>query len=278
MDTHASASPARRALVAAAVLAVATVVAVGHGRAGARPRRSRRSKPAAVPQRLRSSPPCSATVDLRQRPAVRHRSACAIPSCSAPTQPLTAHRVRRGGGPGGGAARTWWRPTATPGAIHLLVAIDAQGRVLGVRVLEHRETPGPRRSHRGAALGLDPRLRRPLARPTRRAERWQVRKDGGDFDQFTGATVTPRAVVRAVRNALVVFRTAPRRTVRGAGATARPHRRMRAMDARGILRNGLVDRNPGFVQLLGLCPLLAVSTSVGERARARPRRRWPCCS
>ena len=36
------------------------------------------------------------------------------------------------------------------------------------------------------------------------------------------------------------------------------------MDARGILRNGLVDRNPGFVQLLGLCPLLAVSTSVGS--------------
>jgi len=36
------------------------------------------------------------------------------------------------------------------------------------------------------------------------------------------------------------------------------------MDARGILRNGLVDRNPGFVQLLGLCPLLAISTSVGS--------------
>jgi electron transport complex protein RnfE len=39
---------------------------------------------------------------------------------------------------------------------------------------------------------------------------------------------------------------------------------MSAMDARGILRQGLVDRNPGFVQLLGLCPLLAVSTSVAN--------------
>jgi len=36
------------------------------------------------------------------------------------------------------------------------------------------------------------------------------------------------------------------------------------MDARGILRNGLIERNPGFVQLLGLCPLLAVSTSVAN--------------
>jgi electron transport complex protein RnfE len=39
---------------------------------------------------------------------------------------------------------------------------------------------------------------------------------------------------------------------------------MPTMDARAILRNGLVDRNPGFVQLLGLCPLLAVSTSVAS--------------
>jgi len=39
---------------------------------------------------------------------------------------------------------------------------------------------------------------------------------------------------------------------------------MSAMDARGILRQGLIDRNPGFVQLLGLCPLLAVSTSVAN--------------
>ncbi|MCW8844290.1 MAG: FMN-binding protein, partial [Gammaproteobacteria bacterium] len=36
-------------------------------------------------------------------------------------------------------------------------------------------------------------------------ERWQVRRDGGDFDQFTGATITPRAVVRAVKNTLLYF-------------------------------------------------------------------------
>jgi hypothetical protein len=67
----------------------------------------------------------------------------------------------------------------------------------------------------GSALGLGDRIEerrsdwihgfdgRSLGDPP--VERWQVRKDGGDFDQFTGATVTPRAIVRAVRNALVYF-------------------------------------------------------------------------
>jgi len=71
-----------------------------------------------------------------------------------------------------------------------------------VRVLAHRETPGL-----GDAIEerRSPWIRifdgRSLADPP--AGRWQVRKDGGDFDQFTGATVTPRAVVSAVRNVLV---------------------------------------------------------------------------
>ena len=76
------------------------------------------------------------------------------------------------------------------------------GELLGVRVLSHRETPGL-----GDAIEerRSPWIRifdgRSLADPP--AERWKVRKDGGDFDQFTGATVTPRAIVGAVRNVLV---------------------------------------------------------------------------
>ena len=95
-------------------------------------------------------------------------------------------------------------PAGYAGPIRLLVAIRPDGTVLGVRVTEHRETPGlgdaidARKSSwierfAGKALGQPP------------AERWRVRKDGGDFDQFTGATVTPRAVVGAVANALVYF-------------------------------------------------------------------------
>lgn len=95
-------------------------------------------------------------------------------------------------------------PDGYSGNIHLLVGIDAQGNALGVRVTQHRETPGlgddieADRSDwihgfRSRSLG-DPPI-----------ELWRVRRDGGVFDQFTGATVTPRAVVHAVRNALVYF-------------------------------------------------------------------------
>jgi len=87
------------------------------------------------------------------------------------------------------------------GEIRLLVGIWSDGTISGVRVIRHRETPGlgdpieARRSDwierfRGRSIGDPP----PAG--------WAVRKDGGEFDQFTGATVTPRAVVKAVRGTL----------------------------------------------------------------------------
>ncbi len=114
---------------------------------------------------------------------------------------LPVHRARLGGQPVA-ALLVAVAPDGYVGTIRLLVAIDPQGRLLGVRVLDHRETPGlgdaieSRRSDwiesfRGRSL-VDPA-----------ADGWKVRKDGGEFDQFTGATVTPRAVVRAVHSALV---------------------------------------------------------------------------
>ncbi len=116
------------------------------------------------------------------------------------SEPLTVHRVRRAGETVAVLVNAT-APDGYSGPIRLLVAVDAQGRLLGVRVLDHHETPGlgdgieERRSNwihgfDGRSLGDPP------------AARWQVRKDGGDFDQFTGATITPRAVVRAVRKAL----------------------------------------------------------------------------
>lgn len=88
------------------------------------------------------------------------------------------------------------------GDVELIVGVQADGRISGVRVLSHRETPGLGdkvdtgksdwiHSFRGRALDNPP------------AEGWAVRKDGGVFDQFTGATITPRAVVAATRRALV---------------------------------------------------------------------------
>jgi electron transport complex protein RnfG len=116
-------------------------------------------------------------------------------------QPLTAHRVRRAGTTVALLLNVV-APDGYSGPIRLLVAVDSAGRVLGVRVLEHRETPGlgdAIESRRSDWLhGFDGRsLTDPLP------DRWEVRRDGGDFDQFTGATVTPRAIVRAVRKALV---------------------------------------------------------------------------
>lgn len=95
-------------------------------------------------------------------------------------------------------------PDGYAGAIHLLMAVGVDGAVAGVRVLDHRETPGlgdaieARRSD--WILGF---AGRSLRRPGEVG--WRVKRDGGVFDQFTGATITPRAVVKAVRNGLLFF-------------------------------------------------------------------------
>lgn len=96
-------------------------------------------------------------------------------------------------------------PDGYAGAIRLLVGIYANGEVAGVRVIAHRETPGL-----GDDIDTDRsdwilKLRgKSLVAPP--LEAWTVKRDGGAFDQFTGATITPRAVVKAVRNALLYFR------------------------------------------------------------------------
>ena len=95
-------------------------------------------------------------------------------------------------------------PDGYSGDIHLLVGIDRSGEILGVRVTRHQETPGLgdkiERRKDDWILDFDGRS---LDHP--QPEGWQVRADGGEFDQFSGATITPRAVVRAVYRALTVF-------------------------------------------------------------------------
>ena len=91
------------------------------------------------------------------------------------------------------------------GPMRLLMAVDAAGAVLGVRVLSHSETPGLGdkidATRSDWILGFEGR-----SLDNTPAADWAVRKDGGAFDQFTGATITPRAVVAAVRDGLRVFR------------------------------------------------------------------------
>jgi electron transport complex protein RnfG len=95
-------------------------------------------------------------------------------------------------------------PNGYSGKIHLLVGVYADGSLAGVRAVKHSETPGL-----GDAIetqktdwifGFNSRS---LESPT--PSKWLVKKDGGDFDQFTGATITPRAVVLAVKNTLLYY-------------------------------------------------------------------------
>ncbi len=92
------------------------------------------------------------------------------------------------------------------GSIKLLVGIQADGRLAGVRIASHRETPGL--GDKIEAKNTDWVLQfsgRSLKNP--KEDQWLVKKDGGEFDQITGATVSPRAVVKAVKNALIYFNT-----------------------------------------------------------------------
>lgn len=90
------------------------------------------------------------------------------------------------------------------GPIKLLVGISASGMITGVRVLEHRETPGLGdlidSSRSDWILQFNGRS---LQNPP--ASHWLIRRDGGDFDQLTGASITPRAVIKAIRDTLLYF-------------------------------------------------------------------------
>jgi electron transport complex protein RnfG len=95
-------------------------------------------------------------------------------------------------------------PNGYSGKIHLLVGIYFDGSIAGVRALKHSETPGLgdaieiRKSDwvldfDGKSLGNPP------------PAQWLVKRDKGVYDQFTGATITPRAIVQAVKNTLLYY-------------------------------------------------------------------------
>lgn len=118
-------------------------------------------------------------------------------------EPASVFRARKQGDPVA-AVLSVVAPDGYGGPIKLLVGINYDGTLAGVRVVNHHETPGlgdgieETRSNwilgfAGKSLGNPPK------------DKWQVKRDGGVFDQFTGATITPRAVVNAVRKALIYF-------------------------------------------------------------------------
>lgn len=119
-------------------------------------------------------------------------------------QTATAYRARLGGEPVAVIFNSI-APDGYNGRIHLLVGVYVDGSLAGVRVVKHAETPGL-----GDAIearkspwihGFDGKSLRDPA-----LAHWAVRRDGGEFDQLTGATITPRAVVAAVRDTLLYYR------------------------------------------------------------------------
>lgn len=90
------------------------------------------------------------------------------------------------------------------GEMKLMLGLDAQGKILGVRVIAHKETPGlgdKMEEKKGDWILRFTNLS--LGNPL--PEKWKVKKDGGQFDQFAGATITPRGVVDAIRKGLELF-------------------------------------------------------------------------
>jgi electron transport complex protein RnfG len=90
------------------------------------------------------------------------------------------------------------------GPIKVMMGLDVEGRILGARVTAHKETPGLGDKidekkgdwilrFAGLSLGNPP------------LEKWKVKKDGGQFDQFAGATITPRGVVGAIRGGMEFY-------------------------------------------------------------------------
>jgi len=117
-------------------------------------------------------------------------------------KPVTIYRARKAGAITGAVFQTVGRGYG--GEMIVLIGVDAKGTLLGARVIRHKETPGLGdkielakskwiRDFEGKSLESPP------------AEKWAVKKDGGVFDQFAGATITPRAVVKAVKEGMSFY-------------------------------------------------------------------------
>lgn len=95
-------------------------------------------------------------------------------------------------------------PDGYSGAIKVITGVNVDGTVAGVRILAHNETPGlgdkVDLKKSDWVLGFNGKS---LQNP--KPEQWKVKKDRGVFDQFTGATITPRAVTQAVYNSLEYY-------------------------------------------------------------------------
>ena len=116
---------------------------------------------------------------------------------------ILVYRARQGNEP----VAVVMTPVEAPGyagVIKLIVGIKADGSLGGIRVLAHNETPGlGDKVEENRSDWINGFAGKSLDNPA--PERWKVKRDGGNFDQFTGATVTPRSIVVTAKQTLEYF-------------------------------------------------------------------------
>jgi electron transport complex protein RnfG len=116
---------------------------------------------------------------------------------------ITVYRARNNCADAG-LVMTAVAPDGYSGRIKMLIGIRADDTLSGVRIITHRETPGLGdaidEQRTDWVFGFDGKS---IGNPP--IERWRVKKDGGAFDQLTGATITPRAIVKAVKRTLLYY-------------------------------------------------------------------------
>lgn len=195
-----SARPLPRGIAALSIVSAAVVLCVILAFVAAATRdRIDRNEQAWIQQRLDALvPPATHDNDV-----LTDRIDITSPDILGLAEPVTIYRARMGSQPVAALLHTV-APDGYQGRIELLVGIAYDGTLIGVQILRHHETPGlgdqfetSRRDWLADFGG------RSLTNPPQ--QRWSVRKDGGDFDEFTGATITPRAIVRATRRALEYY-------------------------------------------------------------------------
>lgn len=135
--------------------------------------------------------------DLHDNDLLRDRTELRVPM---ETAAIVVYRARRENQPTAAVLHTVTQGYGGP--IELLVGVDYAGELLGVRILSHQETPGI-----GNIFELPGStwLQDFIGRSLRNTRAWALKKDGGDFDAFTSASITPRAVVKAVQRTLQFY-------------------------------------------------------------------------
>ena len=126
---------------------------------------------------------------------------------------VTFYRARRDGELVGTAFKVI-APDGYSGNIEVMVGVEPDQSIHGIEILAHAETPG-----------LGSKIEEPWFKKMFRGKSldnadWRVKKDGGDFDQITGATISPRAIVGAVKNGLEFYREHQAQIVAAQGAAS----------------------------------------------------------